>query len=103
MTSNDNRPLQSVFGSLVDEERAHAEDDDHLAPIMAEYDRLERERSELQKRALEGDVGAQALLGRIYFDGLGVPQDEREAVKWLRAAADQGDACSQNTLGVMFQ
>jgi uncharacterized protein len=34
-------------------------------------------------------------------DGLGVPQDYVEAVKWYRKAADQGNARAQFDLGIM--
>jgi len=39
---------------------------------------------------------------RRYFEGLGVPQSDTEAVKWTRKAAEQGDALGQNNLGVMY-
>ncbi len=35
--------------------------------------------------------------------GRGVPQDYREAAKWYRKAADQGDALSQTFLGLMYR
>ena len=35
--------------------------------------------------------------------GKGVPEDDREAVKWTRKAAEQGRASAQNNLGVMYQ
>ena len=38
-----------------------------------------------------------------YRDGTGMPQDDTEAVKWFRKAAEQGDASAQNDLGVMYQ
>jgi TPR repeat protein len=33
---------------------------------------------------------------------LGVPQDDTEAVKWYRKAAEQGHAVAQSYLGVMY-
>ena len=39
-----------------------------------------------------GDVRAQRLLGVMYTDGNGVPQDYAEAAKWLSKAAAGGDA-----------
>ncbi|MBM3508219.1 MAG: SEL1-like repeat protein, partial [Alphaproteobacteria bacterium] len=41
--------------------------------------------------AEQGDAIAQALLGFMYAEGQGVPQDHAEAVKWYRRAAEQGD------------
>ena len=38
----------------------------------------------------------------MYHDGLGVPQNYAEAVKWFRLAADQGHAGAQYNLGVMY-
>ena len=49
--------------------------------------------------AEQGDAHAQIALGMIYALGLGVPQDEREAVRWFRRAAEQGHAIAQDALG----
>jgi hypothetical protein len=38
----------------------------------------------------------------MYDNGQGVPQDYKEAVKWYRLAADQGDAMAQFNLGLMY-
>ena len=38
------------------------------------------------KAADQGNATAQAMLGAMYFSGQGVPQDNTEAVKWLRKA-----------------
>jgi TPR repeat protein len=35
----------------------------------------------------------------FYAKGRGVPQDDAEAVKWYRKAAEQGDANAQYNLG----
>ena len=43
-----------------------------------------------------------ANLGVIYATGRGVQQDDREAVKWLRKAAEQGNAVAQWDLGLMY-
>jgi uncharacterized protein len=37
-----------------------------------------------------------------YENGKGVPQDYREAVKWYRLAAAQGNELAQVNLGVMY-
>ena len=52
--------------------------------------------------AEQGDAFAQAAIGTIYRDGLGVPQDDAEAVKWFRMAAEQGQPDAQNRLGDMY-
>ena len=38
----------------------------------------------------QGDAYAQNNLGLMYADGEGVPEDDAEAARWLRLAADQG-------------
>jgi len=48
------------------------------------------------------NAGAQNNLGSMYLTGQGVPQDDAEAVKWYRLAAEQGDAAGQVGLGVMY-
>ena len=45
---------------------------------------------------------AQFSLGVMYDNGEGVPQDNAEAVKWYRLAAEQGDADAQFNLGRMY-
>jgi len=50
-----------------------------------------------------GDANAQRNLGLMYDTGTGVPQDDKEAVKWYRLAADQGGARAQFELGVKYQ
>ena len=54
--------------------------------------------------AEQGDVRAQLILGIMYSysNGIGVPQDSKEAVKWYRLAAEQGDALAQFNLGIMY-
>ena len=47
---------------------------------------------EFNKAAEQGDADAQLLLGIMYNNGEGVPQDDKEAVKWYRLAAVQ-NAC----------
>ncbi len=57
---------------------------------------------EFRVLAAQGHAGAQTILGIMYADGEGVPQDDAEAVKWYRKAAKQGDAYAQYNLGVMY-
>jgi hypothetical protein len=46
---------------------------------------------------------AQFNIGLMYHNGWGVPQDDAEAVKWYRMAAEQGLADAQNSLGLMYR
>jgi TPR repeat protein len=67
--------------------------------------------------ALQGYAPAQGKLGFMYDTGAGIPEDDTEAVKWYRKAAEQGygeavkwfhdaalrgDAVAQYTIGVMY-
>ncbi|WP_428898577.1 tetratricopeptide repeat protein [Parelusimicrobium proximum] len=45
----------------------------------------------IKEKAEQGSTSAQAVLGMVYLDGLGVAQDTQEALKWLNKAAKQGD------------
>ena len=55
-----------------------------------------------QALAEAGNAAAQYNLGVMYDNGQGVPQDDVEAVRWLRLAADQGYVSAQLALGVMY-
>ena len=52
--------------------------------------------------AEQGYAPAQYNLGVMYDDGKGVPQDDKEAVRWYRLAAEEGYAFAQGNLGVMY-
>ena len=53
----------------------------------------------LRVRAEQGDATSQFSLGVRYTSGSGVPQDSREAIKWLLLAAGQGYSLAQHVLG----
>jgi hypothetical protein len=53
--------------------------------------------------AEKGSAVAQANIGLLYGDGLGVPQNDKEAVKWYRLAAEQGESRAQYYLGTAFE
>jgi TPR repeat protein len=57
----------------------------------------------LKEAAEQGDAYAQGLLGTMYENGRGVPQDYQEAAKWYRKAAEQGNAGAQSMLGWMYE
>ena len=38
----------------------------------------------------------------MYLQGVGVAQNDAAAARWIRKAADQGDASAENTLGAMY-
>ena len=57
---------------------------------------------ELIRLAKEGDADAQRNLGLMYDLGVGVPQDDKAAVKWYTLAAEQGDTDAQYNLALMY-
>lgn len=52
--------------------------------------------------AVSGHAAAQFQLGWMYHKGEGVVQDDQEAAKWYRMAAEQGDTDAQFNLGVTY-
>ena len=55
-----------------------------------------------REKADQGDAQAQVQLATFYFQGIDLPQDCREAIKWLRRAADQRNAEAIQGLGTLF-
>ena len=51
--------------------------------------------------AESGDADSQYGMGLLYADGIVVPMDDIEALKWFGLAADQGHGEAQYKLGVM--
>jgi len=56
----------------------------------------------LRKSAEEGDASAQNRLGLLYDEGVGVPQDYRQAKEWFEKAAKQGHIGAQTNLGTLY-
>lgn len=54
-----------------------------------------------KKSANLGFAQAQKKLGWAFGEGAGVPQDNREAVRWFLKAAQQNDAEAQYALGIL--
>lgn len=50
------------------------------------------------EKALKGDANAMAVMGTMYYNGLNVPADRAEGLKWLRRAAEQGNAAAKKQL-----
>lgn len=55
-----------------------------------------------EQAAEAGNAQAQAALGFLYLEGLGVEKNENEGVKWLRMAADQHLASAQHNLAIVL-
>lgn len=63
-----------------------------------EYDKLKL--PDLQARADAGDLAAQFELGSRYNYGRGLPKNTREALRWLRGAAQSGQTDAMRLLAV---
>ena len=59
--------------------------------------------AEFNSLAEAGNTEAQFILGGMYTEGRGVPQDYEEAVKWTRLAAEAGHRSAQINLGLMYR
>ena len=51
-----------------------------------------------RKAAEQGNDDAQYELGRAYYYGNGVEEDDAEAVKWYKKAAEQGNSDAADML-----
>ena len=51
----------------------------------------------VKKAAEQGHVDSQFILGLMYDNGYGVPEDYAEAVRWFRKSAEQGFAITFDT------
>jgi len=59
--------------------------------------------SAVSKAATQGDADAQLEFALRWDYGIGVRRSERQAEKWYRAAAEQGNAQAQNSVGSLLQ
>lgn len=59
--------------------------------------------NELLPLAKQGNPYAQYTIGNMYADGQGVSQNDNEAARWWRLAADQGEAHAQFNLGNAYR
>ena len=50
------------------------------------------------ERAQAGDVNAMRMLGTMYYNGLNVPQDMDEGIRWYRKAANAGSLAATKDL-----
>lgn len=80
---------------------AFAQDFDNAAASSSESDAATA-LNEWLALAKQGDAGAQNMLGMMYSEGVGVPENDAEAVRWYRLAAEQGQANAQLVLGAMY-
>ncbi len=58
---------------------------------------------EFRPLAEQGNARAQSVLGVMYYQGHGVPQNYTETVKWYQKAAKQGHADAQSQLQILYE
>ena len=56
-----------------------------------------------RSRAAKGDAASEALLGRAYYEGVGVPRNWATALTWLNQAVAQNSADAMFILGLMYE
>ncbi len=54
------------------------------------------------KAAQQGEPFAQAYLGHLYRNGIGLPKDAPKGVEWLVKGMSQGDAVAETQLGILY-
>jgi len=70
--------------------------DDRLASYAVSHEK------EFRASAEQGKAEAQYQLGLMYDGGVGIEENDTEALKWYRLAAEQGYAKAQYNLGMMY-
>ncbi len=84
-TVEDGPQRESPFSQLFEEFPVPEE---KIVPVMA--------------AAKQGDARAQIIVGMMYHDGHGVPQDYLQAMEWYLKAANQGHADGNNKVGYLY-
>jgi TPR repeat protein len=56
-----------------------------------------------ERGAARGNAVAARMLGLLAYQGLGMPQDNSQALAWFTRAADLGDVVAQNNLGMLYE
>lgn len=90
MVKSQDVPVEPIASLQTDAGRAYARGDYEEAAML------------YRPMAEHGDTEAELVLGSMYDVGLGVPQNQGEAIKWYRMAAQQGNAGAQFKLGSMY-
>lgn len=74
-----------------------------LSTLALAQDGLSPAVQELLEKAKAGDAEAQFRIANVYDSGRGAPRDGKEAMRWYIAAAEQGHAEAQNSVGSGLQ
>ncbi len=74
------------------------------ASLSAQQNQTDRKLfEEVNALAEQGEMAAQYNLGVFYFEGVGIPKDASNAVRWFRKAAEQGSPHGQNNLAACLK
>ena len=57
----------------------------------------------LEASAQRGSIKEEVELGAAYFEGRGVPQNEKQAAYWYEKAANAGDPVAQKQIGYFYE
>src|SRR5262249_3120089 len=96
-------PIKQAFvDSAVAVARASRADEAPTAEIAFQRADYAKALKLARPLAEAGDPRAEAVLGSAFYRGRGVPQNDSEAAKWFRLAAEQGDAQAQYNLGLAY-
>ncbi|MEY4304207.1 MAG: hypothetical protein RIT52_382 [Pseudomonadota bacterium] len=93
--------LGVILSLAVFAQTAFAQDFDNAAAPSAEGDSSSA-LNEWLVLAKQGDADAQSMLGMMYSEGVGVAENDAEALRWYHLAAEQGHANAQLVLGNMY-
>lgn len=95
---------QAEFWYRKATEQGHEEAQEALRGLGVDWVNDDEDKYEqLYELAEEGSALAQANLGKLYYNGDGLDQDDEQAEFWFRKAAEQGNAVAQFALGGLYQ
>jgi len=97
--------LAHAFGTAGRDSQAADALDAAYEDCMAAYEAGEWDKAyaHFLELARAGHVGAQAMMGLIYYHGQGVAQNHVAAAIWLYQAAQRGYGAAQLALGTLFR
>ena len=103
MSNRGNSDAQFTLGLMYEEGESVPKDDAEAAKWYRRAAEEEHENAlnNLMAMCNRGIAVAQFNLGGMYQDGEGVAQDDAEAAKWYRKAAEQGNAIAKQRLDKM--
>ena len=70
--------------------------------LYLDYDKRKEAVKWFEESAIQGNIFAQSILGKLYYAGYEVNKNYHEAVKWYEKAAIQGYYVAQYELGNMY-